>query len=76
MFYSALLHSQKLKLFTSNLEGEMSCNVHTRNVLSLKSCTVLTHSNKGMEGQSKVNVTLSQATKAQWGCRAITLPLL
>jgi len=59
LFYSAHLHSPKLTLFTSNLEEELSCIVHTCSVLSLKCCTVLTHSNKDMEGQRKVNVTIA-----------------
>lgn len=75
MFYNAQLHSPKLTVITSNLEGEMSCNVHTCSVLSLKFCTVLTHSNKDMEGKRKVNVTLSLARKAQAGSQVITLAL-
>jgi hypothetical protein len=40
---------------TSDLEGEMSYNICTYNVLSSKYCTVLTQSNTDMERQSKVS---------------------
>ena len=41
-YYSAHLNSPKLTPFPSYLEGEMSCNVRTCNMPSMKCCTALT----------------------------------